>query len=393
MKRINILLGGDVTSTGRTAAFLTSGRMGELWNDTQSLLDSHDYGVCNLECPLVTAGRPIRKIGPNLRGLPSLAAFLKAWGFDAVNLANNHIMDYGREGLVETMEVCATADLGSFGAGRDLEEAEAPHRVEIRGQRLSFLAATEEEFCVASDSRAGAPALRAIPLCRRIQQERERADWIIVVFHGGNEYYPLPRPGLQELCRFLVSSGADAVIGHHPHVPGGYEVYDGKPIVYSVGNLLFDSARPRPGGWESGYFVSLALEAGRRPAFRLVPYVQWHEEVGGVRRSEGREAARLLAETERLRTIIETPLELRSMWSEYCKDAGHRVLMPFFRLWSGRAMSRVVRTALRAGLLPTRYWTMSVLNRIRCESHREEFIRWAESEYISSSRPETRKWM
>lgn len=385
MKSIRLLLAGDVTATGRTAGSLKAENRNQLWNNTRDLVQSHDYSICNLECPLLTAGVPIRKIGPNLNGDPMLAAFLKSWGFDAVGLANNHIMDFGPEGLESTFRTCELAGLKTFGAGPNLMEACAPHRVQIHGQRVSFIAAAEEEFCGAHETKAGVPPLRPISLFRRIKSERPNADWIIVIFHGGNEYYPLPRPGLQELCRFSITAGADAVVGHHPHVLGGYEVFEGKPIFYSLGNLLFDSTKPRPNGWQSGVFLSLVLSLGECPKFYFSPYTQGGPDQPGVILEDPERANVVKEHVERLRDIIETPPDLARHWHEFCLNAHTRLAIPFLAPYENRLVRKVFMLMCKARLLPTNYWTRSVLNRIRCESHRERFLYWAEESYTRAN--------
>lgn len=84
--------------------------------------------------------------------------------------------------------------------------------------------------------------------------QRAKVDVLIVCVHGGNEYFPRSRPRLGRICHFLTEMGADAVIGHHPHVPGPYEFRNGKPIFYILGNLSLDTSQP-PMGWDLGYLV------------------------------------------------------------------------------------------------------------------------------------------
>jgi hypothetical protein len=377
---VRILFGGDVTSIGRTEGFLRKGRFSELWNDTRDVVARHDYALCNLESPLSHGGSPIAKVGPHLRGRPELARFLKEWGFAAVSLANNHVMDFGASALRETLEVCAEVNLEAFGAGSHAAAAERAHRVEIRGQRLSFIAGAEEEFSIAGKNRSGAASLDPISMYYRIIGERDWADWVIVVFHGGNEYYPLPRPGLQKLCRFFVSAGADVVVGHHPHVPGGYERWEGGLIAYSLGNLLFDGGASPREGWGSGLLLSTTLEPGTTPKGEWFPYVQWADGASGVKARDAEEEETAIMTLEGLRKVIESPGELETSWSQYCHRERNRAWVPFLAPWRGRIIGKLVRAALGARLLPGHDWAMNVLNRVRCESHREHFLAAAEEE-------------
>ncbi|MGB2136340.1 MAG: CapA family protein, partial [Flavobacteriaceae bacterium] len=122
---------------------------------------------------------------------------------------------------------------------------------------------------------------------QQIKQAKEQADIVIVTLHGGNEYFPYPRPGMRKLCHHFVDLGVEAVICHHPHVPGAYEYYQGKPIVYSLGNFVFDAAKP-PQSWELGYMVDLnfSSESKQFESLELVPYKQ-SVELGGVQLLKG----------------------------------------------------------------------------------------------------------
>jgi poly-gamma-glutamate synthesis protein (capsule biosynthesis protein) len=376
-KSVSIIFGGDVTATGRTSHFLGSNNE-LLYKDTKKVIGNHDYAICNLECPLVEEGGAIPKIGPNLKGPPEFASFLRDWGFTAATLANNHIMDYGEAGLQSTLLHCKTAGLTTFGAGENIEKASEALRVTINGCRISFVTAAEEEFCIALRDKAGAPPLLPIPMYQRITQERKISDFVIVIFHGGNEYYQLPRPGLQQLSRFLVDAGADAIVGHHSHVVGGYEVYRGKPIFYSLGNLLFDSDTIVPSGWNDGILLSLQLTPNTLPTFKVYPTTQGGSQPG-VALKDSMSVKVVESTLEQLRAIIEKTNEecLYRKWRDFCSDRS-AILSPFLNLWQSRISRKLIFILLNARILRLRYWTLNALNRIRCESHREQFLTWAE---------------
>jgi hypothetical protein len=380
-KTVSILIGGDVTTTGRTADFLAK-HIECLWGDTRNLVQGHDYAICNLECPLLTKGDPIPKIGPNLRGEPELAALIKTWGFSAVSLANNHIMDFGPPGLESTLRHCESAGLATFGAGHNLSTATKAHRVVLNGKRFSFINAAEEEFCIAGDHYAGASPLRAIAVYRSIIEERSTADFVIVIFHGGNEYYPLPRPGLREMCRFFVDVGADAVVGHHSHVTGGYEVFRGKPIFYSLGNFLFDSEKPRQPGWNEGVLLSLEFTCGEDPKYRVHPCVQGGAAAGVQLQIDARANA-VKEEMASLRSIIEDTEALTAHWTRYCAESTGS-LMPFLNFSTNRVFKKIFHMVLRY-CNPPQLWIRSVLNQTRCESHRERFLTWTTTALLRES--------
>lgn len=385
MSAIKVLFCGDVTSTGRVRQYIEEGQFASLWNDTRTLLNEHDYCICNLECPIGPGGQPIEKIGPHLIGHSMLPRFLKQWGFDAVGLANNHIMDYGEAGLRNTLKACEAVGLGTFGAGVDLSQASAAHRVTIKGKTLSIVAAAEEEFCIASERVAGVPPLDPISLYRRIVEERKVADWVILFFHGGNEHYPLPRPGLQDLCRFCVDLGADAVVGNHPHIRGAYEIYKNKPIFYSLGNFLFDRLAKVGDSWWQGMMLSLSLRGGQQAIVSIHPYRQMNP-TPGVVRIAGEAKVAALQEIETKRRLTEIPCKVRDEWANYASASSVRVVAPFVNLSRFPLLRKVMHGLVRSKIFPSRFWVISVLNRIRCASHRELFLEWAELQYWKERR-------
>lgn len=380
IEKASVIIGGDVTFTGRTENHLQDRRYEDVWGDTRALVVGHDHAICNLECPLIKIGEPIKKIGPNLKGDPLMAEFLKQWGFSAVTLANNHIMDYGPQGLESTLQSCQDAGLEPFGAGENLDKASKPHRVVLRGGKLSFVAAAEEEFCIAGEDAAGVSPLQPIPLYRRLQAEMQWADHVVVIFHGGNEYFPYPRPNLQEFARFCIDIGASAVVGCHSHVMGAYEEYRGCPIFYGIGNLLFDQdnalrrsgAKSNMGGWNEGILVSLEFSRGAKPNYRMHPYRQSAEEPG-IRLLAGAEHAAALDRLESLRSTTESEDALRDVWLRFCADR-LAVLPPFIAPANNRVLRKIAWLLVKNGLLPSRWWMRVVLNIIRCESHRERVV-------------------
>ena len=96
-----------------------------------------------------------------------------------------------------------------------------------------------------------------------------------MTLHGGNEYFPYPRPGLRKLCQHYIDLGVQAVVCHHPHVPGAYEYYNGKPIFYSLGNLIFDHENP-PEDWNFGYMVKFEINKQKKVItnVEIIPYEQ-----------------------------------------------------------------------------------------------------------------------
>jgi len=243
-----LTIAGDLSPIGRAEALLVNKHFKEVWGGLLEILTNGDLSVVNLECPLTYRKTPILKAGPHLRADPRCAESIHAGGFDVVTLANNHILDMGQEGLLDTCQACQEAGLSTVGVGRNLSEANRPLIQTVKGIRVAIIALAEHEFSIATYDKAGACALDPIENYYQIMRAKELADFVLVVFHGGNEYYALPSPRMVKTCRYFVDCGAHAVVCHHTHVPSGIEFYHDAPIVYGTGNFLFDWPQPRQNG-------------------------------------------------------------------------------------------------------------------------------------------------
>lgn len=211
-----------------------------------SRLRDADLSILNLEAPVTDEPRPLRKSGPHKHTSSRTPEFLAEAGVDAVTLANNHIMDYGSTGLLETMQSCVAADIQTVGAGETTADAFAPLVVERGPLDIGIVNLCEREFGEVDSHRAGVAWWRHPETDAAVEEACERADVVVAIVHGGVEYVPFPPPHLQRRFRRLVEMGVDLVVGHHPHVPQGWEQWGDGLIVYSLGNVHFEqSNRPK----------------------------------------------------------------------------------------------------------------------------------------------------
>lgn len=211
---------------------------------TAAFLQAADITCGNLEGPLSLRGTPFQHKTFTFRTPPKAAEGLKQAGFDVVTLANNHIMDFGLEALEDTQETLTRHGIAFCGAGRNLEEARRPACLTVKGKNIAFLSYSRTlpaDFW-ATRTRAGcAPAFENF-VTEDIRAARaEGADFVIVQFHWGQEKSTHLRAYQKTLAYAAIASGADAVIGHHPHIWQPLELYQGKPIAYSIGNFTFGS--------------------------------------------------------------------------------------------------------------------------------------------------------
>lgn len=270
---MKLLFTGDINFRGLEN--LDYNKSVAILNDIIPYTESADFVIPNLECPLgdekdYTA---IKKAGPNLICSQSGISFLKAMNTYAVTLANNHIGDYGDKALKNTLKILDESNMKYTGVGENIAEAYSAIRISKDEIKISVLSVCENEFGIAEENKAGSAGYNPRILMNKIKDEKNVSDFVIVVFHGGNEFNPLPSPDTTDRYRFICDMGADAVIGGHTHCPQGYEIYNGKPIVYSMGNFLFRSSQKieNNDSWYYGYFTILDITK-LNISIEIIPY-------------------------------------------------------------------------------------------------------------------------
>jgi poly-gamma-glutamate synthesis protein (capsule biosynthesis protein) len=287
-----------------------------------------DLVVANLECPLTARGAPADK-HVAFRSDPALARDLRAAGIDVVTLANNHMFDYGLDGMYDTLDALRAAGVAAVGAGRDLASALAPAILTAGGVRVAFvgLASTLPVGSGAAPDRPGIAPVRVTtsyvvdgtgldetpgiaPVVETrcwpadveaataaVAAAKRAADVCVVAIHWGvpNGWVAQFQDPIamyqRPLAQALVAAGADAIVGHHPHVLHGIEVINGRPVFHSLGNFLFHSVRvghqpalrrtDPPYLWKplrskvnlDSAIAMVTVEAGHPSAVELIPIV------------------------------------------------------------------------------------------------------------------------
>lgn len=207
----------------------------------KSLIDCADINVCNFEAPIEGCGIAIKKSGPCLSQSADSISFLESNHFNVVTLANNHMMDFGSEALIKTKDAFKSAL--TIGAGRQCE-AYKPRFIEIYGLRIGFIGLTQFEFgalsLTAGENEIGTAWILNPIVSDIIRNSKEKCDFLYVLPHAGIENIEVPLPEWRTIYKLFVDNGADGIIASHPHCSQGWEMYKGKPIIYSLGNFYFD---------------------------------------------------------------------------------------------------------------------------------------------------------
>ncbi|MBO5280231.1 MAG: CapA family protein [Clostridia bacterium] len=279
-----------------------------------------DFRIVNLEEPLADEEKyePIYKSGPNLIAPQNCISFLDVLGVDVAVLANNHTGDYGDGAIKDTLALLDAHGIKHAGAGKNIDEAYNSVILEKDGTKVSILSVCENEFGIATETKYGSAGYNARRLLNKIKSEKERADVVIVIFHGGNEYNPLPAPVAVDRYRLICDMGADAVIAMHTHCPQGFETYDGKPIVYSMGNFLFQSfgEKDSKDSWFYGYMSILNIDADKKISLEVLPYNYYTGNKINV--FEGDDKEKMMAYLKNISDIIQDPEELHRYYMGWC---------------------------------------------------------------------------
>ena len=234
---VTLMFGGDVTLSRQVKR-----RLGGDWSAALAQFPearSVDLAMVNLENPITDATTKRSGKRFNFKAEPESVEALQAGGIDIVTLANNHTMDYNRSGLADTLTALDRAEIHAIGAGNDITEARRPKIIEVKGQRIAYFGYYNAHWHAADRDQAGTNPRDNETLAADIRAVRDQVDWVVVNFHWGEELARYPAPYQREIGRRAIDAGADLVVGHHPHVLQGAEVYKDRAIVYSLGNFIF----------------------------------------------------------------------------------------------------------------------------------------------------------
>jgi poly-gamma-glutamate synthesis protein (capsule biosynthesis protein) len=269
---VKILFCGDFISKNPENIILSE--------EFKNLMHESDLRCLNFE-GAIALGEPV-----TIKGTAYLPQSIDspAWceknGFNVISLANNHMVDYGQEALADTINAFKSSII--TGAG-DWEEAYQVKKVELNGLKIGFIALAQCEFGILNDnwsdrSLRGCAWINHSSVNSLIRDVKPGLDYLFIIAHTGVEYCAIPLPEWRDRYKELIDLGADAVIGGHPHVPQGWEVYKDKPIFYSLGNFFFDVNSEKE-YWNNGLSVMLRIDKHGNLAYQVINPVKVNDEI------------------------------------------------------------------------------------------------------------------
>lgn len=369
---MKILIGADIVPTESNKNLFELGDARELiGEELLRVFSSADYRMFNLEAPLTNKQSPILKCGKSFMASPNCVSALKEMDVNLLTLANNHILDQGENGLKETMDALCKANINYVGVGKNISEASKPFVFVINEKKIGVYACAEHEFSIADDNSYGANPYDPLECFDHISELKQTCDFVIVLYHGGKEYYRYPSPNLQKVCHKMIEKGAGLVVCQHSHCVGAEEKYEAGTIVYGQGNFIFDGSSKEC--WQTSLLVQVSDD------FKI-DYIPIIKEGARIRLAQNEDKKNILDGFMTRSKEIQNPGFVKATYERYANE----YVIDLLTIASGKRYSLLTKllnkmiggNRLIKKLLFMRYTQKKrivLLNRITCESYNELF--------------------
>ncbi|MBP7901305.1 MAG: CapA family protein [Spirochaetes bacterium] len=234
------------------------------------LIDKYDLVFANLESSITERGKPVTNKAWVFRTSYFCASYLPSLGLDVVSLSNNHILDYGKDGLTDTIDFLKKNNIAYCGAGMNESEARKPAAISSGKKEILFLSYNDlpPSYYYAKGSKYGSAEINDEKIISDILKHKTKDNLVFVSLHWGIEHSTQIKPEQIEQAHKYIDAGADGIIGHHPHVPQGVEIYKGKPVFYSLGNAVNGYYNQK---YMPNIFGAVKIKDGNVAEVRVIP--------------------------------------------------------------------------------------------------------------------------
>ena len=370
---LKVYIGADFVPTDINRILFENGDIESIiGTSVYNMLCEADLNIFNLEVPLTDNDTPIDKFGHNLKSPTKTINGFTAIPSLLLGLANNHCYDQGLEGLQSTMDTLTQAGIAYSGAGSNVNEAKKPYIFIKDGIRLGIYMCTEHEFSSATMHSAGANPFDVLESFDDVQALKEQCDYVIVLYHGGKEFYRYPSPMLQRYCRKFIEKGASLVLCQHSHCIGAREDYEDGTIIYGQGSFVFHTE----------YFNNLQDIVADSLVIELdVSTEGFHVREIPITRTDvgitlaSKEHAQLVMDTyHQLSENIKKSHFVYENYKRFADTYVNRYLREFLgRMWVIKALNLICNRKLIRLLLGTTSY-LAIQNYLSCEAHHELFL-------------------
>ena len=327
-----LTLCGDISITQHNRRLWENTTVEKVFGKAADLFHASDRVIINLECALTEADTAIRKFGPNLKGPAVAADILKEAGVTDCGLSNNHICDFGRTGLDDTLKELNRVGLNYTGIGENEEDSRKDLIITQDGKTVRIITVCEHEYSYAMPDFYGARPYDPYDTAEDIRIAKASSDYVIVMYHGGKEQCHYPSPRLYKACHAMVKSGADVVLCQHSHCIGTYEQFEGGHILYGQGNFHFakEAYREKYEDWHEGLILQYDTDAN------TLDFVPLMAQNGCIRLANAEEKERILAAfRERSKSLQDGTW--RDGWHAFCEQHRDAYTRPIAKAFTAEA--------------------------------------------------------
>lgn len=244
-EKISLVFAGDILLDGFVGGQIDKYGVNFPFAKVAPVLKKADIAFANLETPVSVRGKAAAKTFA-FRSKPAALGGLSYAGIDGVTLANNHILDYGQQAMLDTLIHLDRNNIGHTGAGSNIEQAFKPYVKTVKGKRIAVLGASrvlsDPSWYAGKNNSGAASAYTAEPLLSAIKKSAKENNYTVVYLHWNEEFKDYPENYARSLAKQMIDSGADIILGAHSHCLMGIEYYKHKPIYYSLGNFVFNKS-------------------------------------------------------------------------------------------------------------------------------------------------------
>lgn len=365
MNKIQIIIFGDICPDNNYRQLFDAKRNAAFSEEIATDISNATLVIGNLECPATDNKEPIVKCGPSLRAELGDVKKLKDIGFDALSLANNHILDYGEAGVDDTLHICQENGIKIVGAGKNCEEAAIPLVFETDGKKIGIVSFAEAEFNLAWTHAPGANHFDPYQSFDTIEELNKVCDYVIVLYHGGIEHYKYPSPLLQKKCRRMAKAGADLILCQHSHCIGTMEEYNGSTIVYGQGNSVFGYCDGNE-TWNEGLMIKVHLGLFPELEFKLMK-----SKPDGIQYAEFKDEEIRLQQMQEQSKHLKDSEWIQEKWDTYVAT---QMALDMPLLYGRNRVFNKLNRMLHNKLIDIFYSKkkkMITMNLLRCEAHHE----------------------
>lgn len=243
---ITISFVGDVLLGGNIESIINKIGTKNIMSGVKDTFNESDINMANLENPITTRGIREKDKQYTFRAKPHSIRVLTDAGINMITLANNHILDFGLDGLVDTMKYADDNKISYVGAGTDLDVASEAVYIDKKDYKIAFLGSSRVVPSIswyASNNKPGvSETYNPKRLLEEIKEAKNKADIVVAYIHWGEEMKEFPVEYQRNLAKSYIDAGCDIVVGWHPHILQGIEFYKNRIIAYSLGNFVFTNA-------------------------------------------------------------------------------------------------------------------------------------------------------